>query len=99
MAPKSTRSYITTALNNLSEDAITFPSADNTNLEALIYDYFNKNDESRSDDDEECNKEFSLYKQNPHQYSMYIGTVAFANDDTEPAEQDYYGKLLHSIHL
>ena len=53
------RSCIAGALNDLSDDGISFPSADNDNLQVLIYDYFNESatDDSRSDDDE-CSKEF-----------------------------------------
>lgn len=58
------RSCIASALNDLSDDGISFPSADNDNLQALIYDYFNESatDDSGSDDDE-CSKEFFRFSQ------------------------------------
>ena len=59
-----TRSCVACALNSLSEHGISFPSADSDNIEALIQDYFNESasEESGSDDDEECSKEFSDYQ-------------------------------------
>ena len=44
------------ALNSLSEDGISFPSADSDNIEVFIQDYFNESarKESGSDDDQEC---------------------------------------------
>ena len=56
-----TRSCVACALNSLSKDGISFPSADNDNIATLIQDYFNESgsEESGSDDDEECSKEFS----------------------------------------
>ena len=55
------RSCVACARNSLSEDGISFPSADSDNIEVLIQDYFNESpsEESGSDDDEECSKEFS----------------------------------------
>ena len=56
----NSRSSVAFALNNLVEDGVVFPSADSSNVEALIQDYFNESDDSASgsDDDEECSKEF-----------------------------------------
>ena len=54
-----TRSCVACALNSLSKDEISFPSADSENIEALIQDHCN---ESGSDDDEECSKEFSDFQ-------------------------------------
>ena len=60
----TTRSCVACALNSLSKDGISFPSADSENIEALIQDHFNEStsNESGSDDDEECSKEFSDFQ-------------------------------------
>ena len=60
MASNAKRS-VASALNSLSGDGIFFPSADDQNVEALIEEYFNESEESGSDDDEECSKEFITY--------------------------------------
>ena len=62
----TTRSCVACAPNSLSKDGISFPSADNGNIETLIQDYFNESasEESGSDDHEECSKEFSQISSN-----------------------------------
>ena len=59
-----TRCCVACLLISLSKDGISFPNTDSENIEVLIQDYFNEsaNDESRSDDDEECSKEFSNFQ-------------------------------------
>ena len=57
----NTKRSVASALNSLSGDGIFFPSTDNQNVEALIEEYFNESEESGSDDDEECSKEFITY--------------------------------------
>ena len=43
-----TRSCVACALNSLSEDGISFPSANSDNIEALIQDYFNESPSEQS---------------------------------------------------
>ena len=59
----SARSCIACALNDLSDDGISFSSADNENLQALIQDYFNESatEDSGSDEEEEICKEFLAF--------------------------------------
>ena len=66
MASGTSRSSVAVALNSLIEDGITFPGADNNNVEALISDYFNDSDDSASgsDSDEECSKYLNYVSEN-----------------------------------
>ena len=58
MVSGTSRSSVAVTINSLIEDRITFPGADNNNVEALISDYFNDSDDSASGSysDEECSK-------------------------------------------
>ena len=53
----NTRRNIASALNSISKDELSFPSADANNLEALIDEYFNES--GSDDDDEECGEKFN----------------------------------------
>ena len=55
MASSSRRSSVAVALNSLLDDGIIFPSADTSNVEVLISDYFNTSDDSASGSDDDNN--------------------------------------------
>jgi len=47
---------IASALNCLCDDGLELPEEDSANVQALIQDYFDRSDESGSDDDEDGSK-------------------------------------------
>ena len=83
----STRNCIACALNDLSDDRISFFSTDNENLQVFIQDYFNESatEDSGSDDEKECSKEFSDFTVNLHFYGLYIDppVVCYTEENTE----------------
>ena len=97
MASK-TRRTIASALNSINEDGLSFPSADSNNLEALIEDYFNESNESGSDDDEECGKQFLLHPPSQLSRTTYLGSTEFFDSEMiEPIAEENDGKQMAQL--